>query len=192
MSEIYRTFVEKSQKIFTEIQKIESLYGRTIVRETDLKRNTFLHKEAVVCNDFFFVKSGILRTYYSKMGVDIIIAFTFPGDIATSFRSILMHEPSKYSVQAVTDCAVYSISIREFEKLKQEFPVIQQLSIELTELYALWLEDRICTLQFQTAKEKYNELLQHDSQMLRSIPLTFIASYLGITLETLSRIRAAK
>jgi len=105
-------------------------------------------------------------------------------------RSILLKEPSLENIQIVTKAEVYELSIETLNALKQEHPKIEQAINTLSEYYILWLEDRLSLLQFHTATERYNLLLEREPILIHTVPLSYLASYLGISGETLSRIRA--
>ncbi len=157
-----------------------------------LKKNDILLKQGDVCKYYYFVKSGILRNYYLKDGIEVITSFTFPDDFDTNLQSALMHAPSTEFIQAVTNSEVYQVDINEFEMFKLRHPEMHGVEMVFYTAYTLLLEERLMSLQYMTAAERYNFLLKNYPKHLHKIPLTYVASYLGITLETLSRIRAGK
>jgi len=180
----------KVQQIFVELTKILNDEFQQVIKTTTLKRNVFLLKEGDYCKNFYFIKTGILRNFYIKDGNEVITNFTFPSDLTTILRSIILTEPSREYIQAITDCEVYTIPISEYQKIIKKYPKIEKIDAEITQLYAILLEERLFSLQFHTAAERYSLLLEREPLIVKYVPLTFIASYLGITLETLSRIRA--
>lgn len=155
-----------------------------------LKKNDYLLRPGEICRSYFFLQKGIMRSYYLKDGVEITSSFTFPNDVATIYRSIVLEEPSKEYLQAITDCAVYQMRVNDFDHLKEQYPVLSELEKCFTQAYTLLLEERMFSIQFQTARERYKHLLDNYPGLIQSIPLKYIASYLGITIETLSRVRA--
>lgn len=155
-----------------------------------ISKSDCLLKEGSVCNYYYFVEEGILRNFYTKKGIEVTTGFTFPNDVATNFRSSLLKKESDETIQAVVDSKVYRMSIQDFEMIKDKYPELREIRETLTSAYVLLLEERLHSIQFCTAAERYRFLLENNSYILKQIPLTYIASYLGVTLETLSRIRA--
>jgi len=182
----------KVQQVFIEISKILGVEFEQVLKTITIKRNDYLLKEGNYCRNFYFIKTGILRNFYIKDGNEVITNFTFPSDLTTILRSIILNEPSREYIQAITDCEIYTIPISEYQKIIKEYPQIEKIDAEITQLYAILLEERLYSLQFHTAAERYSFLLEREPFIAKYVPLTFIASYLGITLETLSRIRANK
>ncbi len=192
-SNIYIDYSFYIQQIFAEINNIsDDEECKFVLKEITLKKNDFLLNEGEYCKNIYYLKSGIFRNYYIKEGNEIITSFAFPSDISTILRSILLNEPSREYIQAVTDCDLYSIAIESYQKIKSRYSIIDKIDAKITQLYALMLEERLFSLKFHTAAERYQILLEREPLIVKYIPLTYIASYLGITLETLSRIRAQK
>ena len=186
----YNKYYLKVQQIFFEISKILGVEFEQVLKIKILKRNDYLLKKGDYCRNYYFIKTGILRNFYIKDGNEVVTNFTFPSDLTTILRSIILDEPSREYIQAITDCEVYTIPISEYQKIIKKYPKIEKIDAEITQLYAILLEERLFSLQFHTAAERYSLLLEREPLIVKYVPLTFIASYLGITLETLSRIRA--
>ncbi|MGE8380855.1 MAG: Crp/Fnr family transcriptional regulator, partial [Sphingobacterium sp.] len=97
---------------------------------------------------------------------------------------------SQEFIQAVTDVRVSSIDNSSFQRIKGQFPVLMELDLLMTEYYTMWLEKRLFDFHTLDASTRYSQLLRNQTNIIQQVPLTYIASYLGISLETLSRIRA--
>lgn len=160
------------------------------IRMITLRKNDFLVKEGDVCHYYYFVLDGILRNYYLKNGTEITTNFDFPNDIAANFTSLMLQQKSIGYIQAMTDCKIYRMKASDFDEIKAQNPFMQQIKEILVSGYVILLEERLYSLQFCTAAERYHFMMKRYPHYLRQIPLTYIASYLGISLETLSRIRA--
>ena len=189
---IYTDYYSQTQQIFAEISNISDGDKKGVLKVIELKKNEYLLKEGEYCKNINYLKSGIFRNFYLKEGNEVITSFAFPSDISTILRSILLNEPSREYIQAITNCEVYSISTEDYQKLKLNYPQIEKIDAKITQLYALMLEERLFSLKFHTAVERYQMLIEREPLIVKHVPLTYIASYLGITLETLSRIRAQK
>ena len=155
-------------------------------------RADFLLRQGEVCRYSFTIESGIVRKFYLKEGLEITTEFGFAGDLLVSFESYAHQVPSTEFIQALTDCTVQRLSHGDFQRLKTQHPALLELDLLLTEYYAIQLEERLNHLQFRSARERYDWLMTRQPQLIQQIPVTHLASYLGITLETLSRIRAAR
>lgn len=180
------------EKILALIQKFEessSSYDDYFVYK-HVKKGEFLLKQGTICNYYWYVKEGLFRNFYNKDSVEIVTFFGYPGIILTSNQSFVLREPCKDNIQAITDASVYVINREAYSKLYKQSKEIQEIERLLNELYIMWLEERLYLLQFCTAQERYNNLMQNEPFLINQIPVTHLASYLGISLETLSRIRS--
>lgn len=111
-------------------------------------------------------------------------------EFATCFYSFIVQKPSFEFVQALEDSDLLQMSYSALQNLYVTFPETERIGRIITENYYIKLEERILNLQFKTAKERYQKLLSSKPTLLLRAPLGQIASYLGISQETLSRIRA--
>jgi CRP-like cAMP-binding protein len=184
----------------THLVKINSLLSRfddetlallqSIAKVQIIKKGDYLLKQGEVCRDSFLLKQGIARKYYLNDGKEITTELFFEDDLAIAFNSYCTQQPGREFIQAVTDITVSATNHADFQKAKQEFPQIMELDLLLTEYYAMWVEDRLFQLRTLTATDRYTLLLREHPHFIQHLPLNIIASYLGISLETLSRIRA--
>lgn len=154
------------------------------------KKGDFLLRQGDVCKKSYLVESGIVRKYYLHDGKEITTELIFAGDIAVAFDSYCLQAPGREFIQAVTDIKVAVTDYAVFQKAKQQYPKLTALDLLMTEYYAMWLEDRLFQFQTMDATQRYQLLIQKDPHVIQNVPLTYIASYLGISLETLSRVRA--
>jgi CRP-like cAMP-binding protein len=180
----------KLEKLFKDLDKNAGEDYHQVFKKEELGKGTFLLKEGNICKYTWILETGLTRVFSTKNDIEITTYFGFPGAFIDSFRSYILQEPSKESIQLLEDSVVYSIRRSDIEHLKKKYPQINEIDKLLTECYVIWLEERIYAIQFSTAQERYNELINNYPLFIKKIPLTYIASYLGITLETLSRIRA--
>nr|MCU0392988.1 Crp/Fnr family transcriptional regulator [Thermoflexibacter sp.] len=121
---------------------------------------------------------------------EITTEFFFKDELAVSFDSYTLQKPSREYIQALTDAVVNVTDYTKFQSLKSKHPSLQELDFLLTEYYALWLEEKVFELHTQNATQRYETLLKKSPHIVQQVQLTQIASYLNISLETLSRIRA--
>jgi len=147
-----------------------------------------LIKSGSIANKIFFVEKGACRSYYLKDGNDITTWFTFENDFTTSFYSFISNEPSHETIELLEDSILYVLKFDVLNKLTEEYPEINHLYRKVLELNFV-RQEKLLTERFSTAKEKYQNLITKFPEILQRVPLMHIASYLGITQSTLSRIR---
>lgn len=164
----------------------------TISRPKTFSKSEFLLIAGRVCTQSYWVESGIIRKFYLHQEREITTEFFFKDDLAISFNSYTLHTASRENIQAITDCQVRVTDSTDFQNLKKKNSQLQELDFLLTEYYALWLEEKVFELHTQNATQRYETLLKKSPHIIQQVQLTQIASYLNVSLETLSRIRAKK
>ncbi len=155
----------------------------------NVSKNDILLKKNKVSKELFWVKSGTLRGYIDTETNAVTTWFAIEGDMVTSVTSFISQEPSKECIDVLEDSRLYAISYSKLQRLYSislEMNIIGRL---LTEQYYINLENRTFLLQYATAKERYDAFIGRYPQLLLKIPLGSIASYIGITQSSLSRIR---
>jgi CRP-like cAMP-binding protein len=154
------------------------------------KKGDFLLRQDEICKSSYWVLNGIARKYYLNEGKEVTTELFFDDDIAVSFDSYCLQQPSREFIQALTDITVSQTDHGKFQTAKQQYPKLIILDLLMTEYYAMWLEERLFQFHTMDATTRYKQLLEAQPHIIQNIPLTYVASYLGISLETLSRIRA--
>lgn len=184
------TVIDKFETLISKLDlKSQNFYYTSILTE-EYPKNKILVEEGRVCKYSYIVLEGCIRRYYLKDGIEITSEFIFPGDMAVSFGSFLKRQPSFEFIQTIENTKAMLIPFSVFEYMQRKHPSILQINFDVLVDYSQWLEKRLYHLQFHTAKERYKILLNSQPELIQKIPLMYIASYLGITLETLSRIRS--
>jgi CRP-like cAMP-binding protein len=139
-----------------------------------------------------FIESGLIRLYYQKDDKDITFLFIGENSFSMPIDSIIYNQPSKYGWQVVEDCTLRTISYKEFEKLLIKIPAFESITREVLFEGLKMISDKLYALQFQTAEQRYQYMMEIYPNILLRVPLGHIASYLGITQQTLSVIRGKK
>jgi CRP-like cAMP-binding protein len=155
-------------------------------------KHEFLLRAGQVCRHIYVVEQGLVRNVVLVDGTEITTSFTFAQGFTASLQSQTRQQPSAESIQALAPTLVYQIDYEHLTRLRKQYPILADLDTLLLETYAMALEERLFAFQTQTAKQRYNQLLEREPHLLQSVPLTHIASYLGINLGSLSRIRAER
>jgi len=184
-----KTFIEEIEKAISGLDTESRDHFFSSVTKKEFSKNELILREGEVCRHTFVLEEGCMRKFYLKDGIEITSEFIFPDEMAVSFNSFLRQKPSREFIQALESCKVRMIPFSLFEFMRTH-PEIRETDFEILVSYSSWLEQRLYNIQFHTAKERYLNLLDSQPELVQKIPLTYIASYLGITLETLSRIRS--
>lgn len=157
---------------------------------THFYKNEMILNQGKICKNLHFIETGLARGFrIDDEGKDITNWFAPEGTLATSAYSFISQKPSFENIIALEDCTMRTISRKSLYELYNQFPEMNEMGRELVEIYYLELEERVNALQFQTAKQRYENFVKQDGYLLQRTSLGYIASYLGITQETLSRIR---
>ncbi len=169
-----------------DLAKIELLENARVLK---LPKGTTLVKEGQLSDKTFFIIKGCARAYYLKEGKDISDWFAFEDEFISSINSFFLNVPSPHYIEVLEDSILLEISRNDVEKLSEKYHDFERLTKVIVTKTMLQQQQRIVSMQFYTAEEKYKNLLSIRKDITNRVPLTHIASYIGITLETLSRIR---
>lgn len=155
------------------------------------KKGDLLFRQGEVCKSLNFISEGMCRSFSIKDGKDITTWFSFKNEFITSFVSFFSKEPSYESVEMLSDGVLYEISAHKFFNTRKPTAQIEQVINYFNVLYTVQLEKRLFLIQAHTAREKYKQILVQQPHLIKCISNKHLASYLGITRETLSRIRSS-
>ena len=157
-------------------------------------KNYFLLKPGKTCKHLWFMTNGAVRSFYTnKQGKELNTWFSLDVQIITDTTSFVKQEPAHESIQLLEDSELYAIEHSSIQNLLKKHHVFAQWYIKLVEVhYIAQIEDRVDDLQFLDAKQRYHKLVALYPNITNRISLGHLSSYLNITRETLSRIRAGK
>jgi CRP-like cAMP-binding protein len=154
-----------------------------------VKKGDFVLEQGQVCKDIVIVKSGCLRLYYlDGEDIEVSVWFAFAGSSAIEMYSFISEQPTQYFIQAIEESEVYYLPKSELKKLYQKVPKTQEMMKNFWEDVILNLIQRFTSLQKDSAEERYLQLLNKPGY-LETIPQKYLASFIGITPTSLSRIR---
>ncbi|QXP62111.1 Crp/Fnr family transcriptional regulator [Polaribacter sp. HaHaR_3_91] len=160
------------------------------VQNIKLKKGDFFIKENRVSKEVAFVVSGLFRSfYYSSSEEEVTYCFTFSNSFVSAYSSFLSQTKTIENIQALTDIELLTISREDILILEKSSTNWLKFFKLITEQEYIKMEKRVLLLQKESAEKKYTDLLINHPEYLQSIPLNFLASYLGITQRHLSRIR---
>lgn len=162
------------------------------VRHQFLKKGEAVLQEGEVCRSFYFVEKGHLRTYYDKEGTIINLHFTFENDFTSNLKSFRDRSPSELVIEAGEEAAVWIFNIRQLAIQLGDHPQISRFVRRLALRLLLASEEHSKLFKIYNATERYHYIEKHQPQLLQRISLSQLSSYLGVTRETLSRIRGKR
>jgi CRP/FNR family transcriptional regulator, anaerobic regulatory protein len=181
-------------KIYLKVQAgiadgdIELICSKATLRVVRRKEHLLQHGD--VCKFKGFVLSGMLRTYTVKAdGSEHILQFTPENFWITEPQSYDTGEPSIYCIDALEHSEVMLWTKKDFDEIRKQIPVFQEYSLSIIARNSYLNRQRILSAISTTAEERYEEFMQNNPNIAARVPLHMVASYLGVSRETLSRIR---
>ena len=163
-----------------------------ISKEVHFQKGTDVQLIGHTCKTIYFVKEGCVRIYYFKEDIDITESFEFENAFVARAESLFTGKPSLKAIQAMEDTSLIAIDSNKLFQLFDTYHDLERLFRKIIETSYVSTVNRIESLQFHTADERYLHLIKDHKDVLKRVPLKYIASYLGITPVSLSRIRAHK
>jgi len=152
--------------------------------------NTLFFQNGDVCKEFHFIEKGLARVFYHKDGKEVTAWFASEGQIVSAIDSLFTGQPSFYNIQLTEDAVLWSLQFNKIEPVFEKYPVVERLGRLLITQNYLLLDERMKLFAFCSAEERYEKLLIQIPDITQRVKLGYIASYLGISQEHLSRIRA--
>jgi len=149
-----------------------------------------LFRQGKTESDVYFLKSGIVRAFSEFEENESTFWFGFEGSVVISMKSYVHELPGYETIELLEDSSFYQISASNLQQLFQEDLSIANWGRKLAESELVKAEERLISRQFLSASQRYIELIKNNPQLLHRVALTHIASYLGITPVSLSRIRS--
>ncbi|MEO5563836.1 MAG: Crp/Fnr family transcriptional regulator [Chitinophagaceae bacterium] len=162
----------------------------SVTQIIDYPKKAFLLRDGEICDKACMVVSGLARAYYITEERDITSRFMDEGFIITSWISYYHQQPGDEFIEALEDTTLACIHYRDIQSLYLKFPLFNIIGRKQTE-YSLYLAElRTRMLRKNTAEEKYKFFLDNHPDLMQRVSLKYIATYLGMNEETLSRIRS--
>lgn len=167
-------------------------YLITVLRCKEIPKKSFLLKEGQISKSISFIEKGLVRGFYYKGDLEVSSGFMTEGYFIISVESFFGQKPSYECLQALEDTIVYYIEYEELQYIFDNFPEFNYIGRVIVERYYCLAEQRLYSLRMQKASERYQYLLKNQPDLIRRVSSTYLASYLGITLETFSRMKSKR
>jgi CRP-like cAMP-binding protein len=161
-----------------------------IAQVKEYPKKTILLREGQTSDHAWFVLKGLSRAYYISDGKEITSRFMDEGFIITSWLSFYTRKPGDEFIETLEDSTLASLHHRDIEKMYRDILEFNVIGRKLTEFFFFLSEQRTQMLRKHTAEEKYNFFMNQHPDLLQRVPLKYVATYLGMNEETLSRVRS--
>jgi len=187
--------VESLQKIIGSISTLSNESKDeffAVWKHWSVPKDHYLLKEHAVANYIYYFEKGAARIYYHKNGKEITEWFALEGQMCLSITSFFKRTPSHLMIQTLVPAEVYGIHHDDLMRLAAKYHDVETLLRKMLTWSLILSQERMDSIQFESSQQRYNKLITNSPEIIQQVPLTYIASYLGITLETLSRIRSVR
>ena len=190
------TTIEQTDEIFRHFEKYITLssslkkeLAARIVSKS-FKKGELIHNADTICKNSYFIQKGLMRTYFIKDGKEITEYFSAESEWVNSPRSFMQQQLDIYYIDTLEKTECFCLNIKDLGFLFDNFPEMERYArLSMGTVWGHFL-DRITSMRFTPAKEKYQHFCETYHDIYPRIPLGMVSSYLGIAQETLSRIRA--
>jgi CRP-like cAMP-binding protein len=170
------------------LQDLEDLLGAH--NSIKMKKGDFLLQKEEIADEYYIIEEGLVRMFlYDFNGNDITTGFVGIGELAVEVVSLFQRVPSKEFFQCLTDTVLWKIEYKSFQELFHKIPALREWGRDWMALELFKSKTRATEMITQPAVKRYLHLMEEKPQVIKQAPLKFIASYLGITDTSLSRIR---
>jgi len=184
---MYDKFFSFVSQVVSFDEKIKQVISKNITRVSYPKK-TILLKEGEFHQNLYFIEKGILRTFLIKDNEDITSLFFMENDfLVSSFRFV--NQPSFENIEVLEDATLLVLNYDDVLKMYKDHPEVNYLGRVMIELNYYRIYHRLVSMLKFSARERYEVLMKSQPELFQRVPLTHIASYLGIKKESLSRIR---
>lgn len=163
---------------------------KNLISEIKFPKDSIIIKAEKVEKTIYFIKKGIVRAFVPQENQDVTFWFGKEGDVVLPMKSYVGNDNNYENIQLLEDSVMYQLEISELRELFETDIYIANWGRKLAEKELVKTEELFISRQFRTASQRYLELLSEQPEILQRVQLGYIASFLGITQVSLSRIRA--
>lgn len=184
-----KEFTEIVKENFGTLTHAEIEILRSCFYTENLTKNEFFTETGKYCKKLSLVKSGLLRIYRLSDGKEITQWISTPNYFVTEISSFFFDRPSRLSIQALTNVELLTIDKKSYSELSKKLPKWKEIETQFIASCFATLEDRVFSHLSMGAEERYNLYFEQHRELFNLVPLRYIASVLGMSAETFSRIR---
>ena len=183
------TEFEKYIQTYFGVDKDELTTMSSFFKPVTLKKGDYFLKTGRHCDRLGFLQTGIIREFVIINDKEITKWISTKGNFVVDLSSFVFDQRARWNIQALTDCELYEMESQDYQKIGQVIPRWTELEKLFIAKCFTVLEDRIISHLSMTAEERYHQLFNFNAELFNQVPLQYLASMLGMTPETLSRLR---
>ena len=161
----------------------------SLFKASELKKGEYFTKSGQYCEKLSFVRNGCIRVFATADDKEVTQWISTKGHFITDLYSFNFKQRARWNIQALTDCGLYTIDKRNYALLDKLVPNWSEMEKKFIASCFVQLEDRVFSHLSLSAEERHNKLFENNPELFNQVPLHYIASMLGMSAETLSRIR---
>jgi CRP-like cAMP-binding protein len=161
-----------------------------VMQSMEFPKKHVLLKKGKVCNYLYFIQKGLARNYFEEENKELTNDIVLEGEILVSFSSFISRKPSIETIELLEDSVLLAIHYDDLQNLYQQFPMMERFGRMIAEHHYNSLAMKSYRLKFSNSSERYQYLFENKIEIVKRVPIGIIASYLGMSIETLSRIRS--
>jgi CRP-like cAMP-binding protein len=173
---------------FVPDESIQQMQGEFV--QQILPKGAFFLKQGQSSDYLSFIHEGLLRIYRQTGNKEVTQWISTPGSLVTDLASFVFDQPARWNIQALTDCKLATISRTQYENLDKIIPHWKEIDRRFMAKCFVMLEERVFTHLHMTAEERFKQLMDYQPDLFNEVPLQYLASMMGMSAETLSRLRA--
>ena len=183
----FKTFINQYESFSEE----EFSHLTSLFKVRTVQKNTEIVQQGNICKSLWFIIEGSFRAYHiDPDGNDLTTDFAFENQFMTSFKSYRTGKESDEFIIALSNSILLEANLGSIESNMKHLTTFKSTMLKIIEFAFICMEERSFALQHYSAEKRYTDLLENaDSRILERVPLVYISSYLGISPETLSRVR---
>ncbi len=183
------TELEKYVQTYFGVSNDELYRVSEFFKPATLKKNEYFLKSGRYSDRLGFVQSGIIREFVLVNEKEVTKWISTNGYFVVDLSSFVFQQTARWNIQALTDCELFVIHQKDYQQIGKAIPRWAELEKLFIAKCFTVLEDRVLTHLSMTAEERYNQLFKFNKELFNQVPLQYLASMLGMTPETLSRLR---
>lgn len=161
-----------------------------VVSINQYPKKTILLKKKSICNSLYFLEKGLAKIYTEEDDKLITNDIVVDGELLVAFSSFISRKPSLETIELLEDSIIASVNYDRLQELYQKFPELERIGRLIAEHHYNALAIKLHQLRFSTTTQRYYYLLERKPEIIKRTPLGVIASYLGMSIENLSRVRS--
>ncbi len=184
--------MEEIKKFIDQIYPMSSsdwAFFSSKLHKQELDKHSTLIKVGMIENYLSFISKGIVRFYIPQEDNELTFGFLFENQFVTAYDSFITQTPSEYQIETLTNTTLWQISFKDLQEVYDKTESGNIIGRRMAESMFLIKSKREIALLNKTAEERYLDLFSERPKLLQQIPLKYIASYIGVTPQALSRIR---